>query len=208
MRNLIILILIFGIFFSCKENTKPNKTSDFLTKEQKIEMEYYNPNFLLDSTSNLRTDGYYEIKEIFGTYTTDGTNFKTNKPKYGFLQFFEDGFCRVASWNGIYQNPTDVKKGFISGKGYIFYGLYQIESDTLQIEYLYNPASPGAGQSEHRSTLKGIIEPNRIVIKEDTNRIFSAPNSCVGTFIEMEIYNTNLKNYLKENIEKYLEQTK
>jgi hypothetical protein len=175
-------------------------------------MKYYNPNFKLNSTTNLQTGGYYEIKQIFGTYTTDGTNFKVNRPKHGFLQFFKDGFCKVGYWNGIYENPVDVKNGFLDYKGYIFNGIYKIDSDTIKVEYLYNPISPGLGYSEHRNMLIATIKNNRLIITSDNYTVFSYPknpadsltSSCIGKFVSIDVIENQHNNYLKENIERYL----
>ena len=214
--RLLISFLIFGIIFSCgqKEKTKgkPTELPEFVLEERKAEFQYYDAEFELDSTSKIRTDGYYEVTQIFGTYTTDLETYHTNKPKFGFVHFFNDGFCRVCSWNGIRKNPQDVEIAFEEGKGYVFNGMYKIVQDTVKIEYLYNPASPGAGQTDNRKTLIGVIKDNRINFISYGQTKYSYPNnpsdsltsSCIGRFKLAEFDQSQWNNYLKENITKYI----
>ncbi len=211
--KIIIPLLILTMVFSCKQKQeeKPTKMPEFIVQDKKPEFEYYDAEFKLDSISNLRTNGYYEVTQIFGTYTTDLETYHTNKPKYGFVHFFKDGFCRVGSWNGIRKNPDDVKLAFKNDKGYVFNGMYKIELDTIRIEYLYNPASPGAGQRNNRNTLTGLIRENRIDFLYDgptrfsfpTNQSDSLSSSCIGRFRKAEFNKSKWNNYLKDNIDKY-----
>ena len=115
-----LILLFFGLIISCKEKEKPTKLPIKLVQDEKVEMEYYNPEFKLDSKSELKTDGFYEVKEIFGTHTIDSKNYYTNKPKYGFVHFFDNGLCRIGLWNGIRKNSSDVKKDFEDGGAYVF----------------------------------------------------------------------------------------
>ena len=221
MKNpsqILILLLIFTLVFSCKQKRedKPTKMPEFIIQDKKPEFEYYDAKFELDSSSNLLTDGYYEVTQIFGTYTTDLETYHTNKPKFGFVHFFKDGFCRVGSWNGIRKNSADVEKAFKKDKGYVFNGMYKIELDTIKIEYLYNPASPGAGQRNNRNTLIGLIRENRIDFLYDGRTRFSFPtnqsdsltSSCIGRFRESDFDKSQWKNYLKENINKFIKEEK
>ncbi len=92
----------------------------------------------------------------------------------------------------------------------MFNGIYKIESDTLKVEYLYNPASPGSGQKNNRNTFSGLIRENRINFILDGATKFSYPNnpsdsltsSCIGRFKKAEFNESNWNNYLKKNINK------
>ena len=199
---------------SCKQQQEEQLTNplEFILQDKKPEFEYYDAEFELDTSLNLRTDGYYEVTQIFGTYTTDLKTYHTNKPKFGFVHFLKDGFCRVGSWNGIRKNPADVEKDFKEGKGYIFNGIYKIELDTIRIEYLYNPVSPGAGRRNNRNTLTGLIRDNRIDFLYEGRTQFSFPtnqsdsltSSCIGRFRKSDFDNSQWNNYLKENIDKFI----
>jgi hypothetical protein len=212
------LILILGILASCnlEEKKISTKSTDLITEQKFPIFEFYNPDFVFDSTSNLRTDGYYEVKQIFGTYTTDMKTYHTNKPTYGFVHFFDDGFCRVCSWNGIRKNSAEIESAFQNDKGYIFNGIYQLQTDTVRIEYLYNPASPGAGQTNKRNTLLGLIKENRIDFLICGGIKYSFPqnpqdsltSSCIGRFRKSEFDKSTWSNYLKDNIDKFIKTEK
>ena len=210
MRLLFILLVSIS-FFSCKENKRNTETPDFLKSEEKVVMEYYNPDFSLDPNTGLRTDGYYEVKE-FRTFDFEEKEDYYERPNYGFVQFSIDGFCRVGAWNGIHKYSAEVKKLFETGKGWIFNGLYQIKSDTLKIEYLYNAVSPGNGQANSRHTLTGLIANDKIIFIDTQISSYIYPNKhadtltsrCVGTFIKAKYDEKTWTNYLKESIDDYL----
>ena len=175
--------------------------------EEQVVMEYYNPDFRIDSTSKLKTNGYYEVKE-YKTFDFEEKEDYYERPNYGFVHFFEDGFCRVGAWNGIHKYSVDVEKSFKEGKGHIFNGLYQIQSDTLRIEYLYNAVSPGAGQANSRHQLKAVVSEGKIIFAGGYNYPYKHADTltsrCVGTFIKAEYDENSWTNYLKENIHEYL----
>ena len=199
MRYL-ILILIFILLINC-DIGKPERTYIEPT------FELYNPNFELDSISNIRIDGYYEIIERCGKYTIDGKNFYPNKPKYGFLHFFENGFCRVGIWNGVNKSLSDVEIQFQNGKGWVFDGLYQVNIDTIKIEYLYDVAIFNSSTYK-KDELIGLIKENKIEFLEHSGAKYSYPInqsdsltcSCIGRF-KASNYENNWENELKHKIE-------
>src|SRR5690242_1426058 len=101
LRYLLYIIVLTGFITSCNGgSTQADEKSSKKQPSETVKMLYYDTAFSLDSTSKLRLDGYYEIREIFGTYTTNDKDYYPNNPTYGYLQFFSDGFCKVGWWNG------------------------------------------------------------------------------------------------------------
>ena len=202
--------LFFIVFCSCNEKKTNVQSTELLTAEKEVIMEYYNPKFKLDSTSNLRTDGYYEVKE-YKTFNTDETDEYYQRPNFGFVHFFDDGFCRVGLWNGMRKYSIDVKKDFETNEGYVLNGLYQITADTLKIEYLVNSKNPIPGHTQYRNTMSGLISNDKIIfITGRSNYIYpykqadTLTSRCIGTFKVADYDESNLTNYLKENIDNYL----
>ena len=174
-------------------------------------MLYYDPTFTLDTTSHLRVDGFYQIRQIFGTYTTNGKDYHTSEPTYGYLQFFKDGFCKVGWWNGFFQSPSEIKTEIENKAAFGFWGIYKIHGDTLLLEYLYDPSSPGVKPFEHRNTLAGLIHTNEIVVITHAGIKYSFPqiekdsstSSCIGKFVKLPTTYNESDNYLKKDIDKY-----
>jgi len=177
---------------------------------EKIKMLYYNKAFTLDTTSNLRLDGYYQIRQIFGSYTTNGKD-HPNDPTYGYLQFFNDGFCKVGWWNGFFESPKEIKNEVQKNNAFGFWGIYKVNADTLYVEYLYNPSSPGVTPFEERNTLVGLIKENEIIVKRHANIKFSYPevekdsltSSCIGRFVNIHTDYEKMDNYLKKDTTYY-----
>ena len=174
-------------------------------------MLYYDDTFHFDPSLNLKVDGYYEIREMSGSYTTNGKDYYSNKPIYGFLQFFRDGFCKVGRWNGMFESSADIKKEMQNNNPHGYWGIYKIKGDTLYIEYLYTPASPGVDPSEERNTLVGLIKENKIIVTFFDNAKYSFPDivedsltsSCIGKYVGLKSGYDMMDNYLKRNIAKY-----
>jgi len=178
---------------------------------EKVKMFYYDKAFALDSTSKLRLDGYYLVRQIFGRYTTNGKDYSPHDPTYGYLQFFSDGFCKVGWWNGFFESPTEIKNEVQKNNAFGFWGIYKVNADTLYVEYLYNPSSPGVAPFEERNTLVGLIKKNELIVKQHANIKFSYPevekdsltSSCIGTFINVHTDYDKMDNYLKKNTSYY-----
>jgi len=209
MKNIEIVIIILTSLFinSCRENKSIEVPSEFETTDKEVIMEYYDPEFELEPSSNLRTNGYYEVKE-FKTYDFSEKEDYYERPNYGFVQFYKDGFCRVGAWNGIHKYSADVEKSFKDGKGYVFDGLYQIQSDTVRIEYLYNAVSPGAGQANSRHQLIARILDDKLIFMGGYTYPYKNADTltsrCVGRFVKAKYDENARTNYLKENISEYL----
>jgi hypothetical protein len=205
------IILTSFLIFSCRENKNNTQTVGIQETEKKVIMEYYDSKFELEPTSRLRTDGYYEVRE-FKTYDFKEKEDYYERPNYGFVQFFKDGFCRVGAWNGIHKYSADVEKSFQEGTGYVFNGLYQVQSDTIRIEYLYNAISPGAGQANNRHQLLARILDEKIVFMGGYiypyKQADTLTSRCVGRFVKAEFDETKWTNHLKENIADYLSDAK
>lgn len=178
---------------------------------EKVKLLYYNPLFKLDTISKLRFDGYYQIRQVFGSYTTNDKDYYPNAPTYGYIQFFNDGFCKVGWWNGFFQSPEEIRNQIAENKAFGFWGIYKINKDTLLLEYLYNPASPGVQYSEHRNTLTALIDNEQIAVTTHDHTKYSYPDnkealatsSCIGTFVKLKTPYNSSDNYLKSEIGKY-----
>jgi hypothetical protein len=169
---------------------------------EKVKFLLYDSAFAFDSTSKISLSGYYRVREVFGV---------SFKPSYGFLQFFPDGFCKVGHWNGIFTSAAELDEAFDNNPPYVFWGVYKTVLDTLLIEYLYSPATPGRGPIERKYTLAGLIKENEIVIISTDSQKYSYPenlgdsliSSCVGKFVSHPSHDLPKDNYLKKNINKY-----
>lgn len=95
--RLVVSILIC-LSASCNNSHIPAIGSS-RSQNEKVKMVYYKPDFTFDTNSRLKLNGYYQVREIFGSFTTNGKDYQTNKPTFGYLQFFPDGFCKVGWWN-------------------------------------------------------------------------------------------------------------
>ncbi len=207
-----ILVGLVFFFFACDQ--KKTETSDDQIQVQpakKVKMLYYDPDFKFDTACKVRLDGYYQVIQIFGSYTTNGKDYYPNNPTYGYMQFFNDGFCKVGWWNGFFQSPTEIRNQMASNKAFGFWGIYKIVKDTLFVEYLYNPASPGVQHSEHRNTLSALIDTNEICVTLHDHIKYSYPevkkdsltSSCIGKFIKIQTTYNEADNYLKKEINTY-----
>lgn len=198
MKSRLLLIAVVVCCLACKDKTPLNQSTE------EVNMMFYKPDFKLSTLSGLRVDGYYEVKKV--TSNSD----MENNALYGFIHFMDDGFCRISLWNGIQKNSMEVKSAFESSKG-VFYGIYEIKNDSLNIEYLYSPASPGYGKIEERHIINAVISEEKILIIKDRSNTYSynsdsegsSLESCIGTFVQAEYDSTLVKNYLKDNINKY-----
>lgn len=96
MKPYIILIGLTVFINSCIGDTsKKSKVESPSQPTEKVKMLFYDPHFKFDTTSKLRLDGYYQIRQIFGSYTTNDKDYYLHDPTYGYIQFFNDGFCKV-----------------------------------------------------------------------------------------------------------------
>ena len=109
---------------------------------------------------------------------------------------------------------ADVKKDFETDSG-VLNGLYQIKSDTIEIEYLSFSKNPIPGHTKFRQTMTGLISKDKIIfIYGLSNYIYpykhadTLTSRCVGAFLETEFDETKWTNHLKENISEYLENGK
>ncbi|KAF2519919.1 hypothetical protein E0W68_01450 [Flavobacterium salilacus subsp. salilacus] len=199
MKLRFFIFAIAALLTSCKTQPEHNN-------QGKITIEFYDPGFTLDSLSDLRTDGYYEIKSISGTYTTDLIVYKRMPPTYGFIQFYKDGFCRIGPWNGLYESPEAIRQKVMLNNTYVHWGIYKISSDSLAIEFLDGRCN------ESRNTINAIINDEKIIITNlgirkysyTENKSDSLTSSCIGKFVQAELHYDEKDNYLKNNIENYL----
>ena len=206
------------LIISCNQNKAKVDKIELPEDSERVVMEYYNPNFELAPNSKLNTNGYYEVKK-FRTFDFEEKEDYYERPDYGFVHFLSDGFCRVAYWDGMMKYSSEASHSFTTEYGRVFYGPYALESDTLSIEFLYDLASPGAGQANSRYTLKGLLKGKRIVFFEEGNGFIKSSfiyphknadtltSRCVGRFVEVANSQITFDNYLKRNIGKYLEKT-
>ena len=210
MRQLPYIIILTYLLISCVGGST-QIVDKFEKPTEKVKMLYYDQAFTFDTTSKLRLDGYYQIRQIFGSYTTNDKDYYPNDPTFGYLHFFHDGFCKVGWWNGFFESPTEIKNEIANYKAFGFWGIYKLNGDTLQIEYLYNPASPGVNPFEARNTLTALIKTNEIIVTIHDNIKYSFPevekdsltSSCIGKFINVQTEYNKLDNYLKRNILNY-----
>src|SRR6266542_921290 len=209
LRQLYYIIILTYFLTSC--NGEQTQTNDKITgKTKEVKMLYYNEAFMFDATSSLKVDGYYQVRQIFGSYTTNSKDFQTHEPTFGYLQFFPDGFCKVGWWNGFFQSPKEIEKEIGNNRSFGFWGIYKTKADSLYLEYLYNPASSGANPFEERTTIVGLIKESEIIIIQDDNIKYSFPNnpndsltsSCIGKFVNTPTKYDEADNYLKTNISK------
>jgi len=212
MKHLLILMGLTCFLSSCNWDTTGTSGEKPEAKlDEKVKMLYYNPDFKFDTTSKLRLDGFYQIREMFGTYTTNGKDYYPNNPTYGYIQLFKDGFCKVGWWNGFFQSPTEIQEQIAKNKAFGFWGIYKTLKDTLLIEYLYNPVSPGREYSERRNFLSALIDINEIIVTTHDRVKYSYPDlkkdsltsSCVGKFVKMTTSYVDSDNYLKKEIGNY-----
>lgn len=212
MNYSILLSVLTFILISCNwDNPKPSEEISKTEVGDTVKMLYYDPHFNLDTSSKLRLDGYYQIRQVFGSYTTNNKDYYPNNPTFGYIQFFSDGFCKVGWWNGFFQSPEDIRTQIADNKAFGFWGIYKTNKDTLLIEYLYNPASPGLQYAEKRNTLTALIGQEIISVTTHDNTKYSYPDnkealatsSCIGTFINLKTSYNSVDNYLKKEIGKY-----
>lgn len=212
MNHPLLLRVLTFFLISCNWNTpKSSEEKPETVVRDTVKMLYYNPHFKVDSTSKLLLDGYYQIRQVFGSYTTNDKDYYPNNPTYGYIQFFNDGFCKVGWWNGFFQSPEEIRSQIAENKAFGFWGIYKTNKDTLLLEYLYNPASPGVQYSEHRNTLTALIDNGQIVVTTHDNTKYSYPDnkealatsSCIGTFVNLKTPYNSSDNYLKKEIGKY-----
>lgn len=212
MKLLTLLISLTLFFYSCNWNNKKTSGDKIQqTPHERVKMLFYNPDFRFDTTSRLRIDGYYQIREIFGSYTTNDKDYYPNDPTYGYIQLFSDGFCKVGWWNGFFQSPAEIKSQIVANNAFGFWGIYKISKDTLLIEYLQNPASPGLQYSEQRNLLSALILSDEIIVTTHDRIKYSYPevkkdsltSSCIGKFISVTNTYKESDNYLKKEISNY-----
>lgn len=212
MKPYIILIGLTVFVNSCIGDTSKNsKVESSSQPTEKVKMLFYDPNFEFDTTSKLRLDGYYQIRQIFGSYTTNDKDYYSHDPTYGYIQFFNDGFCKVGWWNGFFQSPTEIKNQITNNTAFGFWGIYKIAKDTLIVEYLFNPASPGVQYSEQRNILFALMDTDNITVTINDNIKYSYPevmkdslsSSCIGKFVKMKTEYHGKDNYLKKEIGRY-----
>ena len=210
MRLRPYIIILTCLLTSCV-GSKIQIVNKFEKPAEKVRMLYYDQAFTFDTTSKLRLDGYYQIRQIFGSHTTNDKDYYPNDPTFGYLQFFPDGFCKVGWWNGFFESPTEIKNEIANNKAFGFWGIYKLKGDTLQLEYLYNPASAGVHSFQTRNTLTALIKTNEIFVTIHDNIKYSFPevekdlltSSCTGKFMNVQTQYNKLDNYLKRNIHNY-----
>jgi hypothetical protein len=210
VKTLINGIVILASLFSCGQRVTKDRVSQE-NNSARVKLLYFDNAFSLDSSSQLRLDGYYLVRQIFGTFTTNGKDYRPHDPTYGYLQFFNDGFCKVGWWNGFFNSPSEIENHMLKNDAFGFWGIYKVHSDTLELEYLYNPSSPGVPPFEERNTLVGLIKQNEIIITEHANIKYSFPkvpkdslsSSCIGTFVSVPTDYLKMDNYLKKDTSYY-----
>jgi hypothetical protein len=209
--SLLLSALTLSIISCNWDDQESSKAISQTEGSDTVKMHYYNPQFRPDTTSKLRLDGYYQIRQVFGSYTTNDKDYYPNKPTYGYIKFFSDGFCKVGWWNGFFQSPEEIRNQIAENKAFGFWGIYKTDKDTLQVEYLYNPASPGVQYSEQKNTLTALIDNGQIIVTTHDNTKYSYPDnkealatsSCIGTFVNLKTPYDSSDNYLKKEIGKY-----
>lgn len=212
MNHSLLLSALTLCLISCNWDTP--KSSEEVSQtdvRDSVKMLYYNPHFKFDTTSKLQLDGYYQIQQVFGNYTTNGKDYHPNKPTYGYIRFFNDGFCKLGWWNGFFQSPEEIRNQIAENKAFGFWGIYKTNKDTLLLEYLYNPASPGVQYTEQRNMLTALIDEGKIIVTTHDNTKYSYPDnkeavttsSCIGTFVSLKTTYDSTDNYLKKEIGKY-----
>lgn len=111
----------------------------------------------------------------------------------------------------FFSSPEKIKKEIADNSAFGFWGLYKTKGDTLYVEYLYNPSSPGVAPFEHRNTLTGLLKDNEIIVTEHASIKYSFPanvkdsltSSCIGKFVNSPVQYNQKENYLKSGIYKY-----
>lgn len=72
MNHSLLLSALTFFLVSCNWDAPKSSEEVSRTKVRDIvKMLYYNPHFKLDTTSKLRLDGYYQIRQVFGSYATN-----------------------------------------------------------------------------------------------------------------------------------------
>lgn len=173
---------------------------------------FYDSSFKLPSNSLLRVDGFYQIEENFRTFLQSQDSFDT-KITLGFIQFFDDGFCRVGNWNGIFSDKDQVFHTATSDSVWGWrWGLYKLSKDTIKIEYTRKWEKSITKTKFYRVEITGLLKADSILIIEDPPLEYSYPpdrtrsaQACIGKFVQSEINKKLFDNFLKREPDKYFE---
>jgi len=184
-------------------------------------LRFYDPQFKLPKESRLRTDGFYQIESVTRTLNLSVDTFTTSTT-YGFINFFDDGFCRIGQWNGIYRNGQEAFSTVtIDAPNYGWtWGLYKLMHDTVLIETHAIDHSHVFGNAPYyRNELTCILKNDTLFVvmvgNDESAFLYDYPldsttssQTCVGHFTKVEINENRFDNFLKREPEKYLETNK
>lgn len=126
----VVLLLFFGLFFSCAKKIY-----------QKNDYSFYDSNFKLDASSALRTDGVYVLYHIW----TDENGGTTKQPQeHRFYKFYATGQSNL-TLDPSHQIKTEVdylnsvSHDFSIKNNTLFEGYYKLKNDKIIIQSIVVP---------------------------------------------------------------------